>query len=209
MEKIRRYGLILLAFIAISAIAASKILYDSVVELQKDKDRLQNNVRITFETLQHYRTTDSLNAATIHILKLEKSELESTNSSLKRNIKDLRLKIKDVDRISAFNMQSTYNISAKLSDSSEIVRDSFGRSVDTISTNYVFYKDEWVDFRQRQYNGNAETSIKTRDSIVVVQSWDRYRFLWFRFGKKNHTETIKNYNPYSDINFAISVRVDE
>lgn len=209
MEKLRRIGFIVLVIVAISSIATSRILYNSVVELQSDKTRLQNNVRITFETLQHYKTSDSLNAATIHILKMEKSELQSTNTSLNRNVKDLKLRIKDIESISVFNMQSSYAISAKLIDSTEVIRDSAGVSLDTITTSYARYKDDWIDFTQRQYNGNTETKIHTKDSIVVVQNWERYKFLWFKFGKKSHRETIKNYNPYSNIYFAISVRVDE
>ena len=53
---------------------------------------------------------------------------------------------------------------------------------------------------------SAYTSVQTRDSIAIVQSWERSRKLWFiKYGRKRHIQTVTNANPNAKITYSVFV----
>jgi len=121
----------------------------------------------------------------------------------------MKIRLKDVEHISATNIESKYNLISSLRDSIKTIKDSITGNIDTITFQYAKYKDDWLNFYQEQINGKIETKIETRDSIVIVQHWTPYKFLWFRFGKKENKETFVNYNPHSKVTLAVSIKLNK
>jgi hypothetical protein len=71
---------------------------------------------------------------------------------------------------------------------------------------YIRYKDRWIDFQQAIVADSAYTSIQTKDSIAIVQSWERPHKFWFlRWGRKRHIQTVTNANPNAKITYSIFV----
>lgn len=182
------------------------ILSEKVTKLQIENTRVSGNFKNLSNGMNRITVADSLKAARIGILTLKVGELEEYNKNLKHGLKAMGIKIADVERISANGMESSYKIIEKLKDSIKYIQTNSG--VDTVLFRYARYNDKWLSFYQEQIGDSIKTDIKTRDSIVIIQHWERYRFLFFRWGKKNSHETVINYNPHSEIKYAISINVN-
>lgn len=183
------------------------ILTTQVVKQHKEINRQESNFVALNSEVVHYKTQYGQNAAQIKTLILNNSELRTYNTKLIDKVKDLNIRIKDVERISQTTLESNYNLITRLRDSIKIVRDTITNEIiDTISIQYSRFSDKWITFYQEQTGDNLKTEIQTRDSITIVQHWEPYRFLWFKFGKKESKETITNANPYSKITYAISIK---
>jgi hypothetical protein len=208
MQKIKHIIIWVLAAIFIVGIATIEILYTQNKKLETDNKRISSNQNILINKAHQYRTSDSLNAYRVGILRLRYKELEKSNLSLKQNVIDLKIRLKDVENIAVINLSSQYHINSVLKDSLKVLLDELGQPIDTMMFQYINYKDKWVKFYQRIVDDSVSTEIKTRDSVVVVQHWTPYKFLWFKWGKKDHKETVKSYNPYSTVDFVMSVELD-
>jgi hypothetical protein len=174
---------------------------DTKIELK----RVSNNFEIASSTLNYYKTSDSLNALTIDIFKIKLNELKQVNSNLAAKIKQLSIRKKDVISASEIVTETIYNIENKLQDTLIVEKRDTVLVLDTVK--YVSYTDKWLSFTQYHKNDSVYTNINVLDSIYLIQKYRRFRFLWFRFGKKKVDETIVSSNPHTKINYAVRVQM--
>lgn len=200
----------IIATLAVLTIMATSIhfLCKKVNELKIENKRVSQNIQNLTAGIKHYRTADSLKAARIGVLTLRASELEQYNSNLTKGLRAMGVRIKDVERISTQGIESAYRIVEMLRDSIKYLTNKDTGLADTVIIKYARYEDRWLSFYQEQIGNKIETQIKTRDSITIVQHWEPYKFLFFRWGKKNNHETIVNHNPHSEVKFALSIKID-
>jgi len=95
-----------------------------------------------------------------------------------------------------------------LQDTVKVVQTVFQDRIlrDTVKLQYITFKDKWIDFRQTIVADSAYTNIQTRDSIAIAQSWKRpNKFLFVRYGRKKHSQTVVNFNPYSKITYSLFI----
>jgi len=192
------------------ALLLSIALYASIIQNQRlkvENKRVNNNFVVATNRITYFKTADSLKAARVGVLNLRVGELESYNSNLKDGLKAMGIRIKDVENISAHGITSAYKVIETLRDSVKYLANQQTGKIDTVAFRYAKYNDKWISFYQEQIESSITTDIKTRDSIVVVQHWERYKFLFFRWGKKNHHETVVTYNPHSRVDFTLSIDV--
>lgn len=194
---------ILLAII-IGVVAMLGVALERNYALKHEAQRARGNFEAVIEGLERTKQQNEIN---MQVLKLTKNELTKHNIALKRNLQDLGIKLKQVTNATLATSQGLYNLHTTIHDTVIVVRDSLNIVFDTIHALRTTYSDRWITFEQVQAHNQAQTHIATFDSLLVVQHVQQRKFLFFRWGEKKRITTVKNYNPYSSIKYAVSVQV--
>lgn len=175
----------------------------SVIKMYLDNRLLVNNV----DTLLRQSTyNDSLRTLRTNELILTTKQIKAYFPDVEQSLKNMDIKIRNLERFSSFNARSEYDLKTKIVDTVWIRQIKENTIHDTLLVQYTEYQDKWIHFRQAIVADSAYTRINVLDSISIVQSWERPRKFWFiRYGRKKYHQTIKNYNPYSTITHSLNL----
>jgi len=193
-----------LIFIAILTLAFMKV--------HRDNQRLSDNFASYTKGTEYYRINDSISAARSERILLDNTEIKAHFPEIKNAIAQMDVKLRQLERYSAINTTANYEIASRLqeieandySPVQTIIQDRIIR--DTVKLQYIRYADRWIDFQQAIVADSAYTSIQTRDSIAVVQSWTRpHKILFVKWGRKQRIQTVTNANPHATITYSVYV----
>lgn len=184
------------------------------IKIYDDNRRLSDNFMALSEGTKYFRLNDSISAARSQMLLLDNAEIKKLFPEIKKNIELLDLKLRQLERYSAVGSEAQYYLATKIYEDLQDLRENQDLSgqADLNATlffpvKYTVYKDKWIDFQQRIIADSAYTNIQTRDSIAIVQNWQRPHKFWFvKWGRKQHFQTVLNFNPYSTITYSIYVK---
>ena len=191
MRKISIYAFIVL-------ITAVCYLSFRIASLKNEKNRLSDNQETLLSDVDYYKTSDSLNAASVGRLTLTNKEFKQHNTGLNNLIESLNIKVKNLQSISATATEAKYNIETVLKDSL-VLRDS--TIIDTIKC--FEYYSFFLDFKScTDDNINFKTEVLVRDSIYQVVHRIRRKFLFIRWGTKAIQQEIVNANKNSKITYS-------
>lgn len=170
--------------------------------------KYQHNTSVLMQDVERYRTSDSLNAVKTGVLTLQLSEMEKLRAEDMQTIEMLRVKKKELEKITTMQMQMLADIRGEVRDSI-VYRDKIIR--DTVKALDV--SDEWIDLHGVIYkDGIFDGTLEVRDSITIVETVKRARFLGFLWRTKrikSREIDVVNKNPYSQIVGLESVRIEE
>ena len=181
-------------------------------KVYRDNQRLSDNFSAFAQGTEYYRINDSISAARSERLLLDNAEIKAYFPEIKNTVAQLDLKMRQLERYSAINSTANYQLASRLQDVGAnnylpvppIIQDRIVH--DTVRLQYITYKDKWIDFQQAIVADSAYTSIQTRDSIAIVQTWERPCKFWFvRYGRKRHIQTVTNANPHATITYSIYI----
>lgn len=175
----------------------------TVIKMSVNNRVLLNNVDAL---LRQSKYNDSLRTLSTDELILTTKQIKAYFPTVEQSLKDMDIKIRNLERFSSFNSNSEYNLRTKITDTVWI-RQKEKIIHDTISVQYTEYQDKWIHFQQAIVADSAYTRINIQDSISIAQSWERPRKFWFiRYGRKKYYQTIKNFNPYSTITHSLNIK---
>lgn len=174
-----------------------KVLRDKLKKEKAEKELYIGNTHNLLDTLQTYRTKDSLNVASVGKLELKLSEYEKYRTDDLKLIESLKIDKKRLERITTTQTQTIYELKGTVRDSI-IYRDNF--IVDTLRCITIF--DKWFDMngcinRQNEFSGRFEN----RDSLAIINHVKQKRFLGFLwyYGKKESRVDVVSRNPNTKI----------
>jgi hypothetical protein len=185
----------------------------AMARIYRDNKRLSDNFAAVAKGTEYYRINDSISAARSERILLDNAEIKAHFPEIKSTIAQMDVKLRQLERYSAVNSTENYVIATKLQELQDVkeLRDFpvvVHQSPASLPSPVQFtqYSDKWIDFRQAIVADSAYTSIQTRDSIAIVQSWTRPRkFLFVQWGRKRHIQTVTNANPNATITYSIYV----
>jgi hypothetical protein len=163
--------------------------------------RMNNNFKNVNSTLDSIKTKNGEYVYTINGLELTVKEFKEYNSSLEGEIKNLKLKLKNVNSVS--KIEYVY----------VIAKDSNNINIEQTNDSCfkAFYDDDWTNFSENICMSDNKTTIaidslkfKLTDSLLIVHD-EIYKGWWFwrkAIGTKLY---VKSYNPYIDINKIESI----
>ena len=128
--------------------------------------------------------------AELGTMQLTAKEFERLNEKQANEIKELKIRLKDVKNVSVTEVQTLIEVPITVTDT---IKQCFE------------YKDAYVSV-----DGCLSDSIKIEsiDTISVINHIEPKKFLWiFRYGVKDVRTTITNKNPYNQITGASSWEV--
>ena len=184
----------------------------ATVKLHRDNQRLSDNFAAFAQGTEYYRINDSIAAARSERLLLDNAEIKAYFPEIKTTVALMDVKLRQLERYSAVNSTANYEIASRLHDVGvngylpvqNMIQDRIVH--DTVKLQYITYRDKWIDFQQAIVADSAYTSIQTKDSIAIVQSWTRpNKFLFVRYGRKQHIQTVINANPHASITYSIYI----
>lgn len=174
-----------------------KVLRDKLKKEKAEKELYIGNTHNLLDTLQTYRTKDSLNLASVGKLELKLSEYEKYRADDLKLIESLKIDKKRLERITTTQTQTIYELKGTVRDSI-IYRDNF--IVDTLRC--ITIRDKWFDMngcanRLNEFSGKFEN----RDSLTIVNHVKQKRFLGFLwyYGKKESRVDVVSRNPNTKI----------
>lgn len=196
---------LILAIVGVSFIGLQALRIKS---LTGERDRYRSNTNALLGEVEHYRTSDSLNAAKAEVLSLKLSEMERYRAEDIKTIESLRIKTKELEQITTMQMQTIANIKGEVRDSI-VYRDKIIR--DTVKALDV--SDEWIDLHGVIYDdGIFDGTLEVRDSLTIVETVHRKRFLGFLWRTKrikSREVDVVNKNPYSQIVGLETIRIEQ
>ena len=135
--------------------------------------------------------TETVKVATSPVIMAELRTLRKQHAIDEQFIRDLQLKLKQVDAV-----QST---STETEDSA---RAAYSHNRDLFS-----YEDEWsrLEFRLR----DSTFYYNIRDSLATVVYHEfKHHFLWWHWGVKGYKVKITNHNPHSSVSYNRYIKVE-
>ena len=182
-------------------LATQKKLFD-------ENRRLADNFEAFAKGSEYYRINDSISEARSERLLLDNAEIKAYFPEIKSTIAQMDVKLRQLERYSAVGSVANYNLANRVKDTVQVVQTYFQDRIirDTVKMQQIRYHDKWIDFRQTIIADSAYTNIQTKDSIAIVQSWTRkHKFMFVKWGRKNHIQTVMNFNPHSTITYSVFV----
>lgn len=152
---------------AISCIAGCDSRSLSAKSYSPDRTCRQiSNVETLMGEVKLYKVKDSLNVASVSSLNLTVEELKKYRAEDAKLIKELKLRLKDVEYIAKTEIKT---------------KDSLIYKIDTVGC--FHYRDKWL--RVDACIADSSMVIETRDSIAqIVHAIYKHRFLWWKWGIK-------------------------
>lgn len=188
---------VMLALIWLQALRINK--------LTEERDRFESNTSALLSAVTMWRTKDSLNVAKAEVLSLRLAEMERYRAEDLKTIESLKIRKRDLEQITTIQSKTIAELRGQVSDTIVIYREVR----DTMQTLHI--SDKWVDLHGIINSGSFDGTLEVRDSLIIVESVERERFLGFLW----HTKRIKkrfvdvtNKNPYTTIVGVESIQID-
>lgn len=185
--------------IAALVLTGAVVFLTGTVKRQKAEiSRLDNNITAVTETARRYKTKAGDNAEEVRRLTLKHSELEMFNADLEKKVREMGIKLRDVQAIN--RMESETKITVTVPN----VTPKTVKSVNRLA----HYFDGWNDVKVESYPDSTKIEVKNVDTLDVVTHVKQKRFLFFRIGKPILKTTISNKNPKTEMLLRFSARID-
>ena len=167
------------------------------MELSETRDRHEANVSALTEEVRVTRLHDSLAVARAGVLELRAGEAERCAEGLRRQVSELRLRLKDV--------RSAVTVETVTRDTVYFPEIVGGGIEDTCLT----YSDRWATFRLCADGEARAVEYSVRDSVTAyVHVHYRKRFLWWRW-RPEYRATVVSGNPRATVTALEAVVLTE
>lgn len=177
-----------------------------IKNLTGERDRYRGNTTALLRDVERYRTQDSLNAVKAEVLSLKLSEMERYRAEDMKTIESLKIRKKDLEQVTTMQMQTIAELRGTVADTVVMVREVR----DTVQVLHV--SDEWIDLHGIVADGAFDGTLEVRDSIYIVESVQRARFLGFLWRTKrikSREVDVMNKNPYTEIMGIESIIIEQ
>lgn len=170
------------------------VLWNSVRQTRRENIRLTANQEVLLSNIRYYKTSDSLNVASVNALTLKNREFQRYNAGLKKVVNSLKLQVKRLQSVSQTATETRYAIK-------NIVRDSIlpGRT-DTLKC--LNYWDPYLTFSGCMDNRLFSGIIESRDTLLQIVHRVPRKFWFIRWGTKAIRQEVICRNPYSRVTYT-------
>lgn len=195
MNKVKNYGLIILAVFFVALLVESRIQKVKIKKQKAEIERVTHNYEVSVSYTKLVKGENDLYASRIEKQELTIHELKSYYSNLVADVADMKIQLRKVAGITAFNTETTNNINTTFKDSLRI---------DSVTIQTLSYSDRWFDISIIKEGLKAKINAISRDSLIQVIHWERSGVFWpTRFlTKKVYYQDIKSMNPNSRITYS-------
>jgi hypothetical protein len=181
-------------FVAIAVVTVN-IQHKSIVKLRADNVRVKHNYKVSQDSVKLIKGENGLLASRIESQALTVKEIRTYFQNIVADLSDMKIQLRKVSSITAFNTETTNNINTFFKDSLRI---------DSVKIQTLSYSDKWFDIDIVKTGLKAKIKAISRDSLIQVVHWQRSGKFWpTRFlTKKEFSQDIKSMNPDSRITYS-------
>ena len=134
--------------------------------------------------LQRDTIHDSIEVVTQVVVEVAPKSLKDALAEDERLIKDLRLKVKQLEALQTTTIDT--------SDTTPAHHDA--------SDSLFYYSDQWADLQLSLKDTTFYYNIRDSLATVVYREY-RHHFLWWRWGTKGYRLKIVNFNPHARVTY--------
>lgn len=190
-----KYIKIIIATLVLALIGTLFIQHNRITHLKEEKVKYEHNMDVLMGDIETYQTRDSLNVARIESLELNMAELKRFRKEDLQKIENLKMKNRDLSALTKSYLTTITQLQDHTPRDTLIIRDSV--EVPAKSINIC---TEWVDLKGIYTDSVFEGTITSRDSLLIVESVQFKKFLWWKTKKiKNRYFDVTSMNPHTKI----------
>lgn len=192
----------ILIYLSAVLLLSTIILSNRLIVSERERKIAKSNVEVLLSDVEHYKTSDSLNATSVRELQMTVKDLKHLNSNYVSAIKQLRVDKKALEALT----------SAKI-----VVKDTIRVAVrDTIIEGDTLkgfnYKSEFLQLNGRIQKDTVSINYQHTNQITIVQSLARKKFLFIKlpvslFGYRHRKIDILPADPKSKVECAEFVTI--
>lgn len=201
MKKILNRVLVALLVILIGL---TFVLWKYAVRMTKERDRYQQNTEALIADMTRIQIDSTRMAVDVKTLRLTVSEYEEYRAQDAKLIKQLGVRIKDLEAAAKHHLVVEASIVAPVRDS-VIVRDTVFVAVQAVEM-----INPHIEFRGiiEDDTLTADVHIPVTLNQAVFVEYKR-KFLWWRWKVKAVHQTIISDNPYVDIEYSEYIKIEK
>ena len=163
-------------------------IYNYAKRLKVENLAYRQNISVLMDSTNHYKVSDSLNAVQVKELQLSLSEYKKYRQDDQTLIK--KLKADKTQTVVKTETKTEYKIKAEI------------QYIDTVKA--FKHHSKWIDIVGLLSNDSVDLQIKNREELILVESLQRKKFLFFKlpvwlFGYKHKTIDVVSKNPNTTI----------
>ena len=161
-----------------------------IKEISGLKQRLAK--ALLYTPLERDTIRDTVEVVTSPVITAELSALRKQHIIDEQLIKDLGLKLKQMDAVQTTVTETKDTAKAEFDDSARV----------------FCYDDNWSHLQFRLRDSTFYYNIRDSLATVVYHEY-KHRFLWWRWGVKGYKVKILNFNPHSTIRYNQYVKPEK
>lgn len=192
----RRYAVIVVLILCLCAV----VMYFR--EVVKENLRLERNqVALLSDSLSHYRTKNGELVSSVEQLEFTIKELKTHRSKLVDELKNMRIRLKDVQSVSTTALENKVEVFLPIRDTIYI---DTGR---VIQAKAFQWSDAWTSIQGVIQDDIIRVNYHSRDTLFQVVRVIPKRFLFFRWGIKEIRQDVKVSNHNATILFSERIKI--
>ncbi|MDR0954531.1 MAG: hypothetical protein LBM20_04020 [Rikenellaceae bacterium] len=170
--------------------------HERLKRFRSENNTLNSNLFALLNTVDRYKTRDSLNAASVGALQLTLSQYRKWRQQDAETIESLNIRLKRVENVSRHALESNQQLTIPLQDTVILFRER-------ADTGRAFaYRSPYIDLRGRVQKDSVDIQWTATDTLLQVVHRVPRRFLFFRYGTKAIRQEIVSKNPHTEITYT-------
>lgn len=173
----------------------------AIGKIRQERDRYKANQTALMSDVEHYKSENGKNAASVQKLTLTYDELKKSYDDVCATAKDLGLQVKRLQSVSNTATETKVEVKVPIHDTI-VIRDGV---IDRLSTFY--WQDPWTDVEGLIRNDSVELNIQSTDTLVQFVHRVPHKFWFFKWGCKAIRQDIVSKNPHTNIVYTNYIEV--
>lgn len=197
----------IIAIFALAMVVMITLQALRIERLNEERNHYRANTTALLQDVERYRTQDSLNVAKVGVLSLKVAELEKYRAEDAKLLKSLNIRNRDLEQMTKAQTRMIADLHGTVADTVVIVKEVVDSTALSLSVH-----DAWIDLHGIVYDGGFDGTLEVRDSLVIVESVERKRFLGFLWRTKkvkSRSVDVVSKNPYTEIMGVESIQISQ
>jgi hypothetical protein len=190
--------------VILSLCTATFILYQRAKHLERERDTYKTNTGALLSGIKRMQIDSTTTAVDVKTLKLTLDEYKQYRADDAEKIKQLGVKLKDLQLVAKHELMVNAPIDAELKDS-VVIRDTVLLAVKTIEVNTPYLQINGL-IENNHLTGNIHLPANLHQAVWVEP---KHKFLWWRWGTKAIHQTISSDNPYVEIQYSEVIEIQK
>lgn len=203
MKRILLSPALWLSVLIIALVAICCIQHRRIAQNETERVRLEDNQAALLLDMEKYKTENGELVASVQALSLKSEELGSLIPKYEKEIKALKIDLKNAKSLAHVETVTSISVEAPLQQDTTHVADS-GNTPEAPEVPFVprefFWEDDWITIRGKVLQDTVICSFVNRDSLTLVAYYQKRKCL-FSKGRKGKLikYDVKTKNPHTDI----------
>ena len=162
--------------------------------LRREVERLRANNKALTESVLIYRTRLGSSAASVGALRLTISELRTQHEDALAEIRELRIRLRNVESYARSVTTTTYR--------DTLILNMIDSTSSALLTREFRYADAWLNLTGLIWGDTLRVEMQSRDTLHQVIHRIPRRFLGIPFGIKSLRQEITTSNPHTQLIYS-------